>query len=161
MQATFARHIEQLIGSIQVLLVEDNAHMRKVIRSLLTHLGVKTIHEAADGQSGLDAIRTVGPDLVVLDWEMPVLDGAQVVRAVRSPKTFPVPDVPIIMLTGHVERWRVLEAARIGVNEMLRKPVSGKALYDQIVAVLAKPRPMVHLGDYYGPEPRNLFYEPA
>jgi two-component system chemotaxis response regulator CheY len=161
MQVTFSRHIEQLIGSIQVLLIEDNAHMRKVIRSLLTNLGVKNIHEAADGQSGLDAIRMIAPDIVILDWEMPVLDGAQVVRTVRSPKTFPMPDVPIIMLTGHVERWRVIEAAHIGVNEMLRKPVSGKALLDRIVAILAKPRPMVHLGDYYGPEPRNLFYEPA
>jgi two-component system chemotaxis response regulator CheY len=161
MQVTFARHIEQLIGSIEVLLIEDNAHMRKVIRSLLTNLGVKNIHEAADGQSGLDAIRMIVPDLVLVDWEMPVLDGAQVVRAVRSPKTFPVPDVPIIMLTGHVERWRVVEAARIGVNEMLRKPVSGKSLFDRIVGILAKPRPMVRLGDYYGPEPRNLFYEPA
>ena len=50
--------------------------------------------------------------------------------------------------------------SRLGVNEFLRKPVSAKALLDRIVAILAKPRPMVQLGDYYGPEPRKLFDEP-
>ena len=100
------------------------------------------------------------PDLVILDWEMPLLNGAELVRIVRSPGVFPVPDVPIIMLTGHVERWRVIEASRLGVNEFLKKPVSGKALLDRIVAILTHPRAMVRLGDYYGPEPRKLFYEP-
>ena len=74
---------------------------------------------------------------------------------------FEVPDVPIIMLTGHVERWRVIEASRLGVNEFLKKPVSGKSLLDRIVAILTHPRAMVRLGDYYGPEPRKLFYEPV
>ena len=64
------------------------------------------------------------------------------------------------MLTGHVERWRVIEASRLGVNEFLKKPVSGKALLDRMVAILAHPRPMVRLGDYYGPQPRRPDYEP-
>ena len=87
-------------------------------------------------------------------------NGAELVRIVRSPGVFPVPDVPIIMLTGHVERWRVIEATRLGVNEFLKKPVSGKSLLDRMIAILTHPRPMVRLGDYYGPEPRKLFYEP-
>src|SRR5256885_3008974 len=62
------------------------------------------------------------------DWSSDVCssDLAELVRIVRSPGVFPVPDVPIIMLTGHVERWRVIEASRLGVNEFLKKPVSGK-----------------------------------
>jgi two-component system chemotaxis response regulator CheY len=120
---------------------------------------VKNIHEAADGIAGLEAIRTVAPDLVILDWEMPLLSGAEMVRIVRAPGVFPMPDVPIIMLSGHVERWRVIEASRLGVNEFLKKPISGKALLDRIVAILAHPRAMVRLGDYYGPEPRKLAFE--
>ena len=96
--------------SIAVLVVDDNQYMRKVVRNLLVNLGVKNIHEAADGIAGLEAIRMFAPDLVILDWEMPLLNGAELVRIVRSPGVFPVPDVPIIMLTGHVERWRVIEA---------------------------------------------------
>ena len=99
------------------------------------------------------------PNLVILDWEMPLLNGAELVRIVRSPGVFPVPDIPIIMLTSHVQRWRVVEAANLGVNEFLKKPVSGKALLDRIVAILTKPRPMVRLGDYYGPEPRKPVHE--
>ena len=93
---------------------------------------------------------------MVLDWEMPLLSGAELARIVRSPGVFPVPDVPIIMLSGHGERWRVLEAVQLGVNEYLVKSVSAKALYDRLVTITIQPRPAVQLGDYYGPEPRKL-----
>jgi CheY-like chemotaxis protein len=148
--------VDRRLQSITVLVVDDNQYMRKVVRNILVSLGVKNILEAGDGTSGLDAIRMFAPDLVILDWEMPLLNGAEVVRIVRAPGVFPVPDVPIIMLTGHVERWRVMEATRLGVNEFLKKPVSGKALLDRMMTILARPRPMVRLGDYYGPEPRKL-----
>jgi DNA-binding response OmpR family regulator len=161
MNSVASSRIDKLVQSISVLIVEDNQYMRKVVRNILVNIGVKNIHEAPDGIAGLEAIRMFAPDLVILDWEMPLLNGAELVRIVRSPGVFPVPDVPIIMLTGHVERWRVIEASRLGVNEFLKKPVSGKALLDRIVAILTRPRAMVRLGDYYGPEPRKLFYEPV
>jgi CheY-like chemotaxis protein len=148
--------IDQIIQSLKVLVVDDELYMRKVIRALLMAIGVKQIHDANDGLSGLDAIRTLAPDIVVVDWEMPGLDGAAFMKAVRSPGTFPVPHVPIIMLTGHGERWRVEEAIRLGVNEYLLKPVSTNALLARIVSILTKPRPMVKKGDYYGPMPRKL-----
>jgi two-component system, chemotaxis family, chemotaxis protein CheY len=150
---------EKILQSIEILLVEDNQYMRKVIRNILVNLGVKTIHEACDGIAGLEAIRMFAPDIVLLDWEMPLVNGAELVRIVRTPGVFPVPDVPIIMLTGHVERWRVVEATRLGVHEFLAKPVSGKALLDRMLSIITNPRQMVRLGDYYGPEPRK-FYEP-
>jgi two-component system, chemotaxis family, chemotaxis protein CheY len=160
MQATSKKDIEKMIQSLGVLVVDDNQYMRKVIRNLLVNVGVKNVFEAADGIAGLDAIRTVAPDIVVLDWEMPLLNGAELVRIVRSPGVFPIPDVPIIMLSGHGERWRVIEAVRLGVNEYLVKPVSAQALLDRIMSILAKPRPIVQMGDYYGPEPRRLFTDP-
>src|SRR4051794_20527107 len=135
--------------------------MRKVVRNILVNIGVKNIHEASDGIAGLEAIRMFAPDLVIVDWEMPLLNGAELVRIVRSPGVFPMPDVPIIMLSGYGERWRVIEAGRLGGNEFLIKPVSSKALLDRIVAILAKPRPIVQRGDYYGPEPRKVFSDPV
>jgi two-component system chemotaxis response regulator CheY len=161
MDSISTRQVEKLLQSIEVLVVDDNQYMRKVIRNLLTSIGVKNIHEAADGIAGLEAIRMFAPNLVILDWEMPLLNGAELVRIVRSPGAFPVPDVPIIMLTGHGQRWRVVEAAGLGVNEFLKKPVSGKALLDRLAAILTKPRPMVRLGEYYGPEPRKAVHEPT
>jgi two-component system, chemotaxis family, chemotaxis protein CheY len=150
------KQIENIVQSLCILVVDDNQYMRKMIRNLLVNCGIKDIYEAADGIAALDAIRTMAPDVVILDWEMPMLSGPELVRIVRSPGVFPTPDIPIIILTGHCERWRVVEAVRLGVNEYLTKPVSAKALYDRLVSITVQPRPSVQLGDYYGPEPRKL-----
>ncbi len=153
------KQIENIIQSLCVLVVDDNQYMRKMIRNLLVNCGIKDIYEAADGIAALDAIRTMAPDVVILDWEMPLLSGPELVRIVRSPGVFPMPDMPIIMLTGHCERWRVVEAVRLGVNEYLTKPVSAKALYDRLVSITCSRGRVVQLGDYYGPEPRKLVAE--
>ena len=142
-------------STIKVLVVDDEHYMRKVVRTLLMSIGVRTVYEAAEAVSGLDVIRTMAPDVVIVDWEMPGLDGRGFVRMVRSPETFPYPDIPIIMLTGHSERSRVIEAMQSGVHEFLLKPVSSKALADRLTAVLNNPRKLVRNGDYYGPEPRK------
>lgn len=64
------------------------------------------------------------------------------------------------MLTGYGERWRVIEAAKLGINEFLIKPVSAKTLRDRMVSILARPRASVQIGDYYGPMPRKLIDAP-
>ena len=150
-----AKQAAFLIQQLSVLVVDDNQFMRQVVRGLLGTVGVRKMSEAADGIAALEAIRETKPDVVVLDWEMPLLNGPELVRIVRSPGVFPVPDVPIIMLTGHLERWRVIEAARLGINEFLCKPVSAKSLYDRLISILLKPREIVRVGNYYGPAPRN------
>jgi YesN/AraC family two-component response regulator len=150
-----AQNIQTLFQSAKVLIVDDEHYTRKVLRTLLAAIGVNNIYDAPDGASGLEAIRTVMPDVVFVDWEMPGLDGPAFVKAVRSPGEFPVPNVPIVMLTGHSERWRVVEAVRLGVHEYLLKPVSSKTLLDRMVSILAQPRPIVKVGKYYGPEPRR------
>jgi len=144
-----------LLGPRRILLIDDEPYTRKVIKTLLLAMGVKHIQEAADGHAGLEIIRTFVPDIVLVDWAMPGLDGPGFVRAVRSPDTFPHPDIPIIMLTAHGERSRVIEAARLGVHEYLLKPVSSQALQARLVSVITQPRKMVRKGDYYGPEPRK------
>jgi len=160
MQISVPRHLEARLPSIKVLIVDDDHYMRKVVRTMLTAVGVKHIHAASDGAKGLDAIRELNPDIVFVDWEMPQIDGLQFIRLVRSPGSFPSPEVPIILLTGHADRWRVIEAARYGVHEYLLKPVSTKALLDRIAAVLVKPRQMVQFDGYYGPTPRKLVVLP-
>jgi two-component system chemotaxis response regulator CheY len=160
MQSSLWKHMQGMVHGLRILVVDDNQYMRKLVRNLLLNVGIKNVHEASDGIAGLEAIRALSPDIVILDWEMPLLNGAEMVRIVRSPGVFPVADVPIIMLSAHGERWRVVEAVRLGVNEFMVKPVSAKGLLDRIISIMATPRPAVHLGDYYGPEPRNFFPDP-
>lgn len=155
MKAAASTVLKQL-ETLRVLIVDDEPTMRKVTRSLLQVIGIKAVYEAHDGHSGLEAICTRTPDVVILDWQMPSPNGPEFVRKVRSPARFPLPDVPIIMLTAYGERSHVIEAVRLGVNEFLLKPVSSTALRARLVSVLLHPRPIVRKGDYYGPEPRKF-----
>jgi CheY-like chemotaxis protein len=148
--------LEQLIESMRVLVVDDEPYMRKVVRSLLLTIGVKSIHEASDGPTGLAAVKTLTPDLVLVDYNMPGMTGADFVRAIRSPDTFSYPHVPIIMLTGNSDRSLVVESVRLGVNEYLLKPVSSQALRARMLSIITNPRKMIRKGDYYGPEPRRM-----
>jgi CheY-like chemotaxis protein len=151
-----ASQFSKQLETLKVLIVDDEPTMRKVTRSLLHVIGVNTVYEAYDGRSGLDGICRWEPDVVILDWAMPSPNGPEFVRRVRTPGTFPFPDVPIIMLTAYGDRSRVVEAVNLGVNEFLLKPVSSTALYARLFSVFANPRPMVRKGDYYGPEPRQM-----
>jgi two-component system, chemotaxis family, chemotaxis protein CheY len=148
------QHVLNRLQTTKVLVVDDEYYSRKVIRTLLMAMGVSSIFEEPSGARGLEAIRLIVPDIVLVDWEMPNMDGAAFAKTVRAPGSFPYPNVPLIMLTGHSERWRVEEAMRTGINDYLVKPVSGKMLSERLVTNLTKPRPMVRLGSYYGPEPR-------
>jgi CheY-like chemotaxis protein len=158
---TTVTQADALIQQLSVLVVDDNQYMRKMLRGLLIAIGVKVLYEAEEGISGLELVRTLSPDVVILDWEMPLLNGAEFLRIVRSPDVFPTPNLPIIMLSGHCERWRVVEAARLGVNEFLCKPVSHQALYQRLLAIVATPRASVQIGSYYGPQPRTQVSLPA
>ncbi len=155
MQSVPSQYTEQL-QALKVLIVDDEAAMRKVTKSLLQVIGIKTIYEARDGRSGLDTLCRHAPDVVILDWSMPDINGPEFVREVRSPGTFPYPAVPIIMLTAHGDRSHVVEAVRLGVNEFLLKPVSSTALLTRLVSIVANPRQMVKKGGRYVPEPRKM-----
>ena len=151
-----ATQIARQIERLKVLVVDDEPTSRKVAHALLQSIGIRDISVAGDGRTGLEKICVRAPDIVILDWEMPSFNGPEFMRAVRAPGKFPMPDVPIIMLTGYGERSRVIEAIRLGVNEYLLKPVSSTALLGRIVSIVVRPRRMVKQGDFYGPEPRKL-----
>jgi two-component system chemotaxis response regulator CheY len=149
------QRVTEVLGSKKVLVVDDEHYSRKVIRTLLQSIGVRAVYEVGDGSAGLDAICTYTPDVVLVDYEMPGLDGPGFVRAVRSPGTFPYADIPLVMVTAHGERSRVIAIAKLGINEYLLKPVSSQALQARLLSVFLNPRPMIRKGDYYGPEPRK------
>jgi CheY-like chemotaxis protein len=127
---------------------------------MLSNLGAKSVIEAADGLAALEMIQLRDPDVMVLDWDMPLLNGLEVMRIVRSPGIFPRPNIPVIMLTDRAERSSVAEAMRGGVHEFLIKPTSPKALRDRLLSIIFKPRPMLQLGEHYVPEPRLALAHP-
>ena len=143
------------IAKLKFLVVDDNLHMRHIVRGLLVGLGGRTVYEAEDGAGGLEALRTRAPDILIVDCVMPVLDGLELVRMIRRPDFRFNPLIPIIMLTGYPERQRVLQALAAGVDEFLCKPISAKALHDRILSVVERRRPFVQSKDYLGPDRRG------
>ncbi|MCC2112709.1 MAG: response regulator [Hyphomicrobiales bacterium] len=126
--------------------------MRRIVVTMLHGFGVRVVHEAEDGITGLKAAGNLKPDIIITDSLMPAMDGMEFTRAIRNPKSKLNCFVPIIMLTGATEQWRVLSARDVGVTEFLSKPVSAKALYQRIVTTLTNPKRFVKTEHYFGPD---------
>lgn len=140
---------------LRFVVIDDNAHMRRIVRALLTGYGAREVIEAEDGAAGLEAFTNHLPDILITDWAMPIFDGLELTQMIRQPGANQNPFVPIIMLTGHSEKKRVMAARDAGVTEFLAKPLSAKALYERIVNVVVKPRPFVRTKTYFGPDRRR------
>jgi CheY-like chemotaxis protein len=140
---------------LRFLIVDDNMHMRRIVRALLHGFGVREAYEAEDGAAGLEAFTSYSPDIVIADWAMPILDGIELTRMIRTADTSPNPFAPVIMVSGYAEKRRVMEARDAGVNEFLVKPISAKALYQRIVSVVLAPRPYIKTKSFFGPDRRR------
>ena len=140
---------------LRFLVIEDSAHMRRILRTLLHGFGAREVYEAEDGASGLESFSHFMPDIVIADWVMPIFDGLELAQMIRQPGANANPYVPIIMLTGHSDKKRVMIARDAGVTEFLAKPISAKSLYVRILNVVVKPRPFVKTKTYFGPDRRR------
>jgi two-component system chemotaxis response regulator CheY len=110
---------------LQCLVVDDSRVVRKVARRLLESFGF-TVREAEDGQQALDACRATLPDLVLLDWNMPVMDGMEFLRAARAEHG---PDRPLVMLcTRENTQEKILQALETGAQEYVMKPFDADIL---------------------------------
>jgi two-component system chemotaxis response regulator CheY len=142
-------------NKLRFLVIDDNAHMRRILRTLLHGFGARDVYEAEDGASGLEAFTHYMPDIVLTDWEMPIFSGLELAQMIRQPGTNTNPYAPIIMLTAHSEKKRVIEARDAGITEFMAKPISAKALYQRILNIVARPRPFVRTKTYFGPDRRR------
>ena len=140
---------------LRFLLVDDNAYMRRILRTLLHGFGAREVYEVEDGAAALEAFRHHVPDIIIADWVMPIIDGLELTQMIRQPGANANPYVSIIMLTGHSERRKVVAARDAGVTEFLTKPVSAKALYQRVMNVIANPRPFIKTETYFGPDRRR------
>lgn len=143
------------LESLNIMIVDDNRHMRFLVKTILNSLGVRRVYEAEDGQSGLRSLRDFEADIVICDWKMEPMDGIEFTYLIRNGDDSPNVYVPIIMLTGHTELNRVTEARDAGVNEFLAKPVSVEKLYKRIKTILESPRQFIRTTGYFGPDRRR------
>ena len=140
---------------LQILLVDDNQHMRAITSAILQSAGVRRIREVGDGGAGLDALKEQAFDVAIVDFNMFPLDGVEFTRLVRNSADSPNPYLPIIMMTGHSEKNRVMEARDAGVTEFVVKPITARAILERLNAVIFRPRPFVKTEGYFGPDRRR------
>jgi two-component system, chemotaxis family, chemotaxis protein CheY len=121
---------------MKVLLVDDSRTIRNIQKNVFAQLGHNDVMEASDGVEALSQIGAVRPDLVLIDWNMPNMDGITLVRKIRETDR----SLPLIMCTTEAEKSRVLEAIKAGVNNYLVKPFSSESLKEKVEATMAKVR---------------------
>ncbi|VAW12740.1 hypothetical protein MNBD_ALPHA09-415 [hydrothermal vent metagenome] len=123
-------------SKLDILVVENNAHMRKVLVAILDAFGVERVLEAENSLGGFSLIATEEIDLVLLDFFLGDHDGHDIVELLRGEKPCPNHDVPIIIVTAAPLHPRVLSAKAIGADAILGKPLMPVELYECMVAVL-------------------------
>ena len=116
---------------MKILLVDDSATMRRIQKTQLATLGVSDIVEASDGNDAFEKLQGNMPvDLILLDWNMPVMDGFTFLKKVREDPTYKA--VKIVMCTSESEKSRVVEALKAGANNYLVKPFTPEALKEKL-----------------------------
>ncbi len=140
---------------VRFLVVDDNAHMINIVKTILRGFGATHIYEAKDATEAFHRLKHDSIDIVITDYQMEVLDGVEFVKLVRNSSDSPSRYVPIIMLTAHSERSRVEAARDAGTNEFCCKPVTAQELHRKVVAVVDYPRPFIKTGSYFGPDRRR------
>ena len=143
------------LKSLNILLVDDNQHMRTITSAILQSAGIRNIREVSDGAMALSSLRVHPVNLAIVDFNMFPLDGVEFTRLVRNSPDSINPYLPIIMMTGHSEKNRVMEARDAGVTEFLAKPISARAVIDRLNAVIVKARPFVKTDGFFGPDRRR------
>jgi two-component system chemotaxis response regulator CheY len=123
-------------SQLKVLIVDDQRTSRMLIRDALDQLGISQITMAVDGEEALKMLMSAPSHIIISDFNMPKVDGLQLLKAVRSYP--PTKKTPFIILTGRGDRELVQKAAALGVNNFLVKPISVPVLQKTIEAVVGK-----------------------
>ena len=141
--------------SLCVLLVDDNPNMRAIVGAVLHGIGIRSIVEAREGAHAMELLRHQPADFAMVDFLMQPVDGVHFTRMIRTSSDSPNVYLPIIMMTGHSERSRVMEARDAGVTEFVVKPLTAAALVARVNAIIHRPRPFIRTPGYFGPDRRR------
>nr|WP_319026056.1 chemotaxis response regulator CheY [Acidithiobacillus thiooxidans] len=121
---------------MKYLVVDDFATMRRVVRSQLRELGIQNIDEAEDGQDALGKLQNGDFGFIVTDWNMPNMQGIDLLRAIRSDTR--LKHLPVLMVTAENKRENILEAAQAGVNGYIVKPFTADVLKEKLEAIFKR-----------------------
>lgn len=137
--------------TIRALVIDDNHHMRMILKGMLRALSSPEIKEATEAVEALELMKNWQPDVIICDYFMPQLDGIEFVKLVRQSKDSPCFDVPILLVSGYAERRIVVAARDAGADGFIAKPLQTKSLLEKLVRVTPRRRPFIISARYTGP----------
>ena len=123
-------------ANLKVLVVDDFATMRRIIKNVLKQIGFSKILEADDGTSALEVLKENQVDLIISDWNMPQMTGLDLLKAVRGEKS--TKNIPFLMVTAEAQKDNVIQAVQAGVSNYLVKPFTADSIKTKLAQILPK-----------------------
>lgn len=121
---------------MKILIVDDFATMRRIVKNLLRELGFNNTVEADDGKTALPKLQEGGFDFLVTDWNMPGMTGIDLLKAVRADSK--LSNLPVLMVTAEAKREQIIIAAQAGVNGYVIKPFTAATLKEKIEKIFER-----------------------
>jgi two-component system chemotaxis response regulator CheY len=122
--------------NMKILVVDDHESMRRIVKQALNDLGFKNVKVADDGATALPMLKAETFDFLVSDWNMPRMQGIDLLKAVRADEN--LKKLPVLMITAEAKKDQIIEAAKSGVNDYCIKPFNRETLKSKIDNVFAK-----------------------
>ncbi len=122
--------------TMKILVVDDFPTMRRIIKNLLKDLGFENVDEAEDGAMGLEKLRNGNFDFVVSDWNMPNMDGLEMLKAIRADPA--LSKMPVLMVTAEAKKENIIAAAQAGANGYVVKPFTAAILEEKLNKIFEK-----------------------
>lgn len=143
------------LSSLKVMVIDDHKFSLSLMREILRIFNCRSVYVADDVQAALKMGDTVNPDIIFCDYEMSPISGIDFTKMIRAGKSTWDFRVPVVMLTSHTEKKRVIEARDVGSTYYLAKPISATSVYRRIHNIIQQPRSFIKCGTYIGPDRRN------
>ena len=126
--------------SLKVLVVDDMSTMRRILKNVLKQIGFSDIIEAENGQDALSKLKAGDIGFIVSDWNMPVMQGIELLRAVRADAE--LKHLPFLMVTAEAQKDNIIEAVQAGVSNYVVKPFTAEALQAKLEKIFANVQPV-------------------
>lgn len=115
---------------MRILVVDDFNTMRRIVKNILKQLGFENVGEAENGQEALEVLKKEKFDFVITDWNMPVMTGLDLLKAIKADAA--LKDIPVMMVTAEAQQQNIVEAVKSGAGNYIVKPFTAEVLEEKI-----------------------------